>query len=37
MTLNQPETNKSDFRLYFELFEKSYGGRHHSEKFKNKY
>ena len=27
----KPETNKVDFRLYFELFEKSYRGRHHSE------
>ena len=31
MTLNQPETNKSEFILYFELFEKSCRGRHHSE------
>ena len=31
MTLNQPETNKSEFRLYFELFENSCRGRHHSE------
>jgi hypothetical protein len=27
----KPETNKGDFRLYFELFEKSCRGRHHSE------
>jgi len=27
----KPETNKDDFRLYFELLEKSYRGRHHSE------
>ena len=31
MTLNQPETNKSEFRLYFELFGKSCRGRHRSE------
>ena len=27
----KPETNKGDFRLYFELVEKSCRGRHHSE------
>ena len=27
----KPETNKCDFRLYFELVEKSCRGRHHSE------
>jgi hypothetical protein len=27
----KPETNKGDFRLYFELDEKSCRGRHHSE------
>ena len=27
----KPETNKGNFRLYFELFEKKYRGRHHSE------
>ena len=27
----KPETNKDDFRLYFELFEKSCRGRHHLE------
>ena len=32
-----PLTNKGDFRLYFELFEKSYRGCQHSEKFKNKH
>jgi hypothetical protein len=29
--LLKPETNKGDFRLYFELVEKSCRGRHHSE------
>ena len=27
----QSESNKGDFRLYFELLEKSYRGRHPSE------
>ena len=27
----KPESNKGEFRLYFELFEKSCRGRHHSE------
>ena len=27
----KPETNKGDFRLYFELVEKSCRGHHHSE------
>ena len=27
----KPETNKDEVRLYFELLEKSYRGRHHSE------
>ena len=27
----KPETNKDYFRLYFELLEKSYRGRHHTE------
>ena len=29
--LLKPETNKGEFRLYFELVEKSCRGRHHSE------
>ena len=32
----KPETNKGDFRLYFELVEKSCRGRHHSEISKTK-
>ena len=31
MSFFQPETNKGDFRLYFELVEKSCRGNHRSE------
>ena len=31
ITFFKPENNKGEFRLYFELFEKSCRGRHHSE------
>jgi hypothetical protein len=31
ITFFKPESNKGEFRLYFELFEKSCRGRHHSE------
>ena len=31
ITFFEPETNRGEFRLYFELFEKSCRGPHHSE------
>ena len=31
ITFSKPESNKGEVRLYFELFEKSCRGRHHSE------